>query len=370
VHDLAADVDVQLAQLQRELTEIELLVQQTRTEAERHEGRRKQAAERLPRLEADRGVSPDALAEARAQLITLTRRAAMMEAQIQVLEGKQKNLRRFLDYLKELAPRLRELDGGTGGRPGGRASVPDSRTVLAAQEEMRREIARQMHDGPAQSIANIALQAQVVQQLMRRDPQRVEVELDALGKMVQHALDATKTFIFDVRPMVLDDLGLVATLRRASVETARRTGTPVRFESVGPDRRLGPELESTLFRIVDDAVTGFLTSKPHEVLIRLDWLDDRVRAQVLSAHMEPAGASRQHDQAVSDEKHVPDALAAMIRERRASQEASDAARHRARGLPDEVWQEIRARASAVGIEVELGDDGRTLIATLSVKRQD
>ena len=78
---------------------------------------------------------------------------------------------------------------------------------MAAQEEMRREIARQMHDGPAQSIANIALQAQVVQQIITRDPRQAEAELRALVGMVQNALEATKNFIFDIRPMVLDDLG-------------------------------------------------------------------------------------------------------------------------------------------------------------------
>ncbi len=367
MQELAADVEGQLGQLQRELTEIELLLQQARIEAERHEGRRKQAAERLPALEADRQVSPDALTEARAQLITLTRRAATMEAQIQVLEGKEKNLRRFLDYLRDLAPRLADLDGSTDGAPAGPASARDSRAVLAAQEEMRREIARQMHDGPAQSIANIALQAQVVQQLMRRDPQQAEAALDELGQMVQHTLDATKSFIFDVRPMVLDDLGLVATLRRSGLERARRAGIPVRFESVGPDRRLDPEIESTLFRIVEDAVGGFASGSPAEVLVRLDWLDDSLRAQVRSRYRENAVAPEQHNPRAPD-GDVPPALAAMIDEQRAWQAASDAARQRARGLSDEVWHEISSRAGAVGIAAELSQDRLELSASVALPR--
>ena len=135
---------------------------------------------------------------------------------------------------------------------------------MAAQEEMRREIARQMHDGPAQSIANIALQAQVVERLFTRDPAQAEVELRELVTMVQGALEATKTFIFDVRPMVLDDLGLVPTLRRTAAERSRRSGMAVGFESVGADARLGTELESAMFRIVDDAVIGYArcTSAP------------------------------------------------------------------------------------------------------------
>src|SRR5260370_1388528 len=90
-----------------------------------------------------------------------------------------------------------------------------TRLLLSSQEDLRREIARQMHDGPAQSLTNIVLQAQIVERLMSQDPAKAPAEVHQLIAMVQRTLDATKTFIFDVRPMVLDDLGLVPTLRRA-----------------------------------------------------------------------------------------------------------------------------------------------------------
>ena len=99
-----------------------------------------------------------------------------------------------------------------------------SRMILTAQEDMRREIARQMHDGPAQSLTNIVLQAQIVDRLMTKAPDNAHAEVHQLIAMVQRTLDATKTFIFDVRPMVLDDLGLVPTLRRTASERSRRSG--------------------------------------------------------------------------------------------------------------------------------------------------
>src|SRR3982074_2570136 len=123
--------------------------------------------------------------------------------------------------------------------------------VLSAQEDLRREIARAMHDGPAQSLTNIVLQAQIVDRLVSRDPEMARGEIRQLVAMVQSTLDATKSFIFDVRPMVLDDLGLVPTLRRAARERGRRAGVPVEFDSMGSDRRLPMDLESGLFRILD-----------------------------------------------------------------------------------------------------------------------
>ena len=80
---------------------------------------------------------------------------------------------------------------------------------MSAQEDLRRDIARAMHDGPAQSLTNIVLQAAIVERLIDRDPDSAKGELRLLVAMVQQTLDATKNFIFDVRPMVLDDLGVV-----------------------------------------------------------------------------------------------------------------------------------------------------------------
>src|SRR4029079_9949877 len=157
-----------------------------------------------------------------------------------------------------------------------------SRSVLEAQEEMRRQIARQMHDGPAQSIANIALQAEVVQRLLRQDAAAGERELNALREMVEHALEETKAFIFDVRPMVLADLGLMPTLRRAAQSGARRPGRRMRSGWLGGDPRLDPEHDSALFRIVDDSVTGYLEAQPDDVLIRLTWSEDDVTATAIS----------------------------------------------------------------------------------------
>ena len=116
------------------------------------------------------------------------------------------------------------------------ASASLSRVVMSAQEDLRRDIARAMHDGPAQSLTNIVLQAAIVERLMDREPDSAKGELRLLVSMVQQTLDATKNFIFDVRPMVLDDLGVVPTLRRMARDRGRRAQDPggVRLARPGP----------------------------------------------------------------------------------------------------------------------------------------
>ncbi|HEX8940151.1 MAG TPA: histidine kinase [Candidatus Limnocylindrales bacterium] len=384
------------AQLAAELAEIELLVQQARTEANRHEQKRAAAAERLQSL--GEAGDPAEVAELARQLVALTRRAGLMEAQVDVLAGKHKVLTRFREAVAAEQEALDGLVGGPAGTndgglpallPGSAAAIPLlggegaeeahalppalSRVVMGAQEDLRRDIARAMHDGPLQSLTNIVLQAQIVDRLLARDAAAAAPEVRQLVAMVQQTLEATKSFIFDVRPMVLDDLGLVPTVRRAAQERSRRARIPVEFESLGADRRLPMDVESALFRILDEATAGYLAAAPDRVLIRLDWserLEARVTAVRDEAPSEAADATPERERGRGfrlgrgreKERELPAALAAMIEEQQAAERA---ARTPAPiRLPSGVWREIQQRATPVGLEVRLDDDGRELVIVL------
>jgi len=363
---LADELEQDQATIQRELEEIALLLRQAGTEVERHEGRRVQAEERLAQIERD-NRAPEQLVEARVQLLTQTRRATTMQSQVEVLGGKQRVLQRYHDRIDEALPVIRAAALGGGAAPAGPGAPlaasgsagngpagAVSAVVLAAQEQMRREIARQMHDGPAQSIANIALQAQIVQRLFERDPARAAQALAELVAMVQQALDATKTFIFDVRPMVLDDLGLVPTLRRSAAERTRRSGVGIHFDSVGTDGRLGTEVESGLFRMIDDAVTAYVAVRATAVTIRLDWSEDAVRVTIAGRSPRAEQTAEQRAKATvaaaRRDRALPGALASMIHE----QEGVEAARNA--GLPESIVTEIEQRAAGLGIAVTVTDD--------------
>jgi hypothetical protein len=181
--------------------------------------------------------------------------------------------------------------------------------------------------------------------------------------------DATKTFIFEVRPMVLDDLGLVPTLRRAARERGRRAGIPVEFDSMGADRRLAVDLESNLFRIVDEALVAYLGAGPDHVSVRLDWTDGVVEVDV-SAGRDPTEAMAAADRLVAEAaeaeskagKDIPPALEAMLADRRqGAEDAAVAARNSAIvALPAATWREIEGRAVTVGIVAEQADEGSRL----------
>jgi two-component system sensor histidine kinase DegS len=368
VGELATRLADDLAALDRELGEVDLLITQAKAEATRHEGRRVAGAEKLDLLAAD--ADPKERAELASALVTLTKRAALMETQVEVLEGKRRALGRYRDALAGYVVAFGGVDPNavaerTAAEGDGDAPLPPgvSRLVMGAQEELRREIARQMHDGPAQSLTNIVLQAQIVERLVAKDPASAGDEVRQLVGMVQQTLDATKTFIFDVRPMVLDDLGLVPTLRRATRERGRRAGVPVEFDSLGQDRRLPTDLESGLFRMLDEALAAYLGAAPDGVSVRLDWgeqLEARVVAtRAVAERPRPATGTVP----VPEEgKELPPALAAMIEDRRADER--DAAEAAVRAsivvLPEATWREIQDRAGSIGVEAELLGGGGEL----------
>jgi hypothetical protein len=370
------------------MDEIDLLISQVKTESARHESRRAAAADKLALAAGSGGKD---VVEVANQLVSVARKAALMEAQVDLLEGKRKSIARLHDVLMAHADQVAGLSRGgdasgassdltaADGEPKGDGgfgssdrtlealgdfaegeSIPPAvaRIVLSAQEDLRREIARAMHDGPAQSLTNIVLQAQIVERLLTKDPSKAGAEVTALVAMVQRTLDATKTFIFDVRPMVLDDLGLVPTLRRASRDRGSRFGVAVEFESVGVDRRLPVELESGLFRMLDDALAAHVARRPDRLSLHLDWserLDIELTAgkkptDVPDPELPPEGAE------------LPPALAEMVGERRRTyQEALEAARIASLSrLPDQAWRDISSRARILGVKAQMLDDGARL----------
>ena len=368
---LAARLADDLLTLDKELDEIDLLVSQAKTESGRHETRRAAAAEKFDVLPP---TAPDR-AEQAASLITLTKRSALMDTQVEVLDGKRRAIARYRDAVAGYIASLEGTDLSATEEPDPDAPMPPevARQIMGAQEDLRREIAREMHDGPAQSLTNIVLQAQIVQRLMGSDPERAGKEVGHLVAMVQQTLEATKTFIFDVRPMVLDDLGLVPTLRRATRERSRRADIPVEFESMGQDRRLAMDLESGLFRMLDEGLAGYLAGSPDAVSLKLDWGDRLTADLVATRAIPPVDTSSEVEiPSVEAGQSMPPALAALVEERRVAQRAAAEAAIRASvvPLPPAAWREIQDRATSVGVEASLRDAGTHLHLSIDLPSLD
>ncbi len=214
---------------------------------------------------------------------------------------------------------------------------------------------RALHDGPAQSIANIGLQTEVVERLFDRGDARAPEEMAALRRLVQSALDTTKEFIFEVRPMVLDHLGLGPTVRRACADRSKRTGVRVDFDSQGNEQRLPSDLESAVFRSIDQAVAGYVELKPPAVTVALDWSGRELRAKIGGRWPHEDGASTEIASSTARPGETPAYLLAMMEEKRSEERE---ARSALRALPPAQLAELTSRATAMGMRVNVLYDGR------------
>lgn len=128
--------------------------------------------------------------------------------------------------------------------------------VIRAQEEERRRLAREIHDGPTQLLNSVVLRIDVCQRLFDSDVQRVREELQQLKDLVRLSLQEMRKLIFDLRPMTLDDLGIVPALRAFLKDYQAKTGIETDFTVFGNDRRYDSVFEVAIFRLVQEALTN------------------------------------------------------------------------------------------------------------------
>ncbi len=129
-----------------------------------------------------------------------------------------------------------------------------SAAIIAAQEEERRRISRELHDDTAQTLTSLLLYAKVLEQ--GDAPPHVREALAELREEVAASLEGVRRLARELRPSALDDLGLVPALQGYTQDLARRTKLPLRFVTSGGDYRLPPQVEIVLYRIAQEAVTN------------------------------------------------------------------------------------------------------------------
>ncbi|MBT9152147.1 MAG: Signal transduction histidine-protein kinase/phosphatase DegS [Firmicutes bacterium] len=149
--------------------------------------------------------------------------------------------------------------------------------VIKAQEEERRRVARDIHDGPAQTLANVMLRAEICEKLLESDVTQVRAELRLLKSVVRTSLQDIRKVIYDLRPMALDDLGLVPTLRRYINDLKERHTMLIDFSVLGLDRRLPSHIEVGGFRIVQESLNNaFKHSCAVKVVVRVEFAEDNL----------------------------------------------------------------------------------------------
>ncbi|MFN7252512.1 MAG: sensor histidine kinase [Anaerobacillus sp.] len=144
--------------------------------------------------------------------------------------------------------------------------------IIEAQEEERKRVSREIHDGPAQMMANVLLRSELVERIYReKGIDDALKEIRDLRVMVKNSLSEVRRIIYDLRPMALDDLGLIPTLAKYLKNFQEHTGMTIAFRNIGKEERLPAALEIAIFRFVQEAVqNSYKHAKPKQVQVKIE----------------------------------------------------------------------------------------------------
>ncbi|HDQ71234.1 MAG TPA: sensor histidine kinase [Chloroflexi bacterium] len=270
-------------QTQRELKEIDLLIQQTTAEVERLAQRNTQVTNRLRQIELNLDTAPrQDIKDAYAAVLDTQQRLFTMRGQLEKLQSNQRNLERYLDLLRTIVDMAAETDRSQRAAEEAEGSTqPLVVRIIEAQERERLRLSRQMHDGPAQSLTNLILQAEICERLFETDTDRARAELANLRNAVAGTFQTVKGFILNLRPMMLDDLGVIPTLKRYVDSFSDNNGVATHLMVTGKERRLESHKEVTIFRLIQQLLNNAVEySQATHIQINLDMGDDALRVSV------------------------------------------------------------------------------------------
>ncbi len=226
------------------------------------------------------GFSKDQIREVYNQALEDQQRLFVMRGQMDKLKGEQVHLQDFINQMQEIGdyflrtPMLEEGDEELNA-----AELIES--VIQAQEAERHKLSRKMHDGPAQALSNFILQAEIAQRLFDMDLDQARDELDELKATASSTFVKVRDFIFELRPMMLDDLGLVPTLRHYMESFKDQNNFDVNFTATGTERRLDGYLEIMIFRAVQELLSNATRhSEASSIKIHVDTGEESISVNV------------------------------------------------------------------------------------------
>ncbi len=278
--DLKTLLHSELDEANRALKEINLMLEQSRVEVSKLTQRNAAVTAHLQQIRNQLGALPaEEVQQAYDSALDAQQRLFVMRNQLEKLQNDQVHLEKHKKFLEQMQTALEQSQGSASqGRNSALASVE---MLVNAQESERQRLSRQMHDGPAQALSNFILQAEIVMRLLDVDPVQARKELENLKLAAFNTFQKVRGFIFELRPMMLDDLGLAPTIRRYAETYKEQSGVDISVTLSGQDRRLEPYIEVMVFRAMQELLAAAVhQNQATLVKIQLDLGDAMVKLSV------------------------------------------------------------------------------------------
>ncbi|MGQ9500903.1 MAG: GAF domain-containing sensor histidine kinase [Anaerolineae bacterium] len=159
----------------------------------------------------------------------------------------------------------------------------EQRRILEKESEARHKLARELHDGPTQSISAIAMRLNYVRMMIEKQqaPDKVVEEVSQIEELARKTTQEIRMMLFTLRPVILETRGLVAALRQYAERLRQTDGLNVRVDAQGYRGQLEKEAEGVIFSIVEEAISNVKKhAKARNVLIHLRVEDHLLRIEI------------------------------------------------------------------------------------------
>ncbi len=224
-------------------------------------------------------ASKDQIVQVYQNALEVNQRFMTMRSQVDKLENEKTILESEIVLLEKFRSAFDNLLGDFESISASSSSTLE--TIIQSQESERLNLAKQMHDGPAQQLSNFILQTEIANRFLSIDSKRAEDELQSLKDSATKTFEEVRNFIFKLRPMMLDDLGLLPTMKRFIGILNDKYDETISLNFTGSDRRFKAYLEILVFRSIQELLENALAhSSASEIKVGLDLSDARIRVQV------------------------------------------------------------------------------------------
>jgi two-component system sensor histidine kinase DegS len=271
----------ELEETEKALREVTLMIEQSQGEVLKLSQRNAAITSHLQQLQNQFDqMPPQEIRNVYDSALDAQQRLFVMRGQLEKLQNEKSHLERFKSTLE----RARVASGAglaVASAAGSRGPLASVEMLVNAQETERQRLSRQMHDGPAQALSNFILQTEIAMRLMDVDAGQARDELNSLKASAMGTFQKVRNFIFELRPMMLDDLGLAPTVRRYADAFKEQAGLDINVTITGHERRLEPYLEVMLFRAIQELLGNAARhSQASLVKVIVDLGEDRIRVSV------------------------------------------------------------------------------------------
>ncbi len=280
IEDPQTLIQSELDDSNRALNEITLMLEQSRVEVGKLTQRNAAVTAHLQQIQGQIDEIPcEEIRTAYDTAMDAQQRLFVMRGQLEKLQGDQAHLERYMSMLERLKNAVSA--GGVNGGKSDRGGTFSVEMLVNVQEAERQRLSRQMHDGPAQALSNFILQTEIAMRLFDVDAAQARTELGNLKVSAMSTFQKVRNFIFELRPMMLDDLGLAPTIRRYADMFKEQAGVEVSVTITGSERRMESYVEVMVFRAMQELLSNAVhQNQANLVKIQLDMGDTLVKLSV------------------------------------------------------------------------------------------